>query len=124
MLGITNRARVKWTSRPRRRRWLGTGGWGLRMVTSDSSPPRPIAPFAATCTCSGPLRDTVLLVPVPVAVAVPVTALTVRGQGKGLGLGRMVRGQRAADAAVASTGAGAAAPPEHRSEEALRRDSG
>jgi hypothetical protein len=104
MVCITNRAREKW------------------MVTSDNSPPRPIAPFAATC--SGPLRGTVLLLPVPVPVAVPVTALTVRGQGQGRGLGWMMRGQRAADAAVASTGAGAAAPPEHRSEEALRRDSG
>ena len=100
------------------------------MVTSDNSPPRPIAPFASLS--SGPLRDTVLLLPVPVTVTVPVavtvTALAVRGrglgQGRGRGLGRIMRGQRAADAAVASTGAGAAAPPEHRSEEALRRDSG
>jgi len=100
------------------------------MVTSDNSPPRPIAPFASLS--SGPLRDTVLLLPVPVTVTVPVavtvTALAVRGrglgQGRGRGLGWIMRGQRAADAAVASTGAGAAAPPEHRSEEALRRDSG
>jgi len=98
------------------------------MGTYDDSAPRSVAPIAATP--SGPLRGTVLrlLLPVTVAVAVagavavavPVVPLAARGQGLGLGLGWM-RGQRAAYAVVASTGAGAAAP-EHRREEALQRD--